>query len=118
MYFQIYWISSNIDWFCFWIGDYLLPLFQITLDPSILIGALLKLSDHETHEKASLVDAFEKPAVKEKDLQPDTISQIRQESPDATHISHSSYNKTYVTHISTNASIVSLRPEEILVMRN
>lgn len=63
--------------------------------------------EDETNESASVVDAFEKPAVEEKDLQPDTISQIRQESPDATHISHSSTNQASVTHISTNASIVA-----------
>lgn len=61
----------------------------------------------ETNESASVVDAFERTAVEEKDMQQDTLSQIRQESPDATHISHSSSNQTSVTHISTNASMVA-----------
>lgn len=63
--------------------------------------------EDETNESASVIDAFERPATEEKDLQPDPLSPVRQESPDVTHISHNSSNQTSVTPISTNASIVA-----------
>lgn len=63
--------------------------------------------EDETNESTSVVDTIERPDVEEKDLQPDPLSQVRQESSDVTHMSHNSSNQTSVAPTSTNASIVA-----------